>query len=259
MADDSIFIAVSTAVFGLCVGSFLNVVIHRLPLSRSIVHPPSSCPKCGRQIRFYENIPVISYLLLGGRCRGCKTEISIRYPVVELLGGCFAVLVLLRFGLTASAAIYYVFVMTLLAITFIDIDHQIIPDVMSLPGIPLFFLASFVVPALTWKQSLVGILVGGGSLYAVAVVYSLLTGRSGMGGGDIKLLGMIGAMVGATGVFFTIFVSSLVGTAVGMAVMLAKGKDFKLKIPFGPFLAAGAVSYIFFGPQVIRWYFNLMG
>jgi leader peptidase (prepilin peptidase)/N-methyltransferase len=146
----------------------------------------------------------------------------------------------------------------LLVITFIDIDHQIIPDVITLPGIPICFAASFVLPKITYLESILGILVGGGSLFVVAWMYHLLTKKEGMGGGDIKLLAMMGAIVGWQGVLFTIFVASAVGTVSGLLIMLKTRKTMKLAIPFGPFLAIGSIVYILFGPQLITWYFNLL-
>jgi leader peptidase (prepilin peptidase)/N-methyltransferase len=183
----------------------------------------------------------------------------VRYPIVELLGGLFALGTYLKFGLSLETPIYYLFIATLLVVTFIDIDHRIIPDVISLPGIPIFFAASFALPAITYKDALLGILVGGGSLFLVAWLYSLLTKKEGMGGGDIKLLAMMGAIVGWQGVFFTIFVASLVGTLAGLAVMLKSRQGVKLAVPFGPFLSIGAITYIFFGRQLINWYFNFLG
>jgi leader peptidase (prepilin peptidase)/N-methyltransferase len=239
---------------GLCIGSFLNVCIYRVPQGASIVSPPSACPGCGARIRWYDNLPVISYILLGRRCRHCKTSISIRYPLVELLTGIFAVTVALQFGFQWESLIYFIFIAALLVVTFIDLDHRIIPDVISLPGIPIGFAASFALPAVTWSNSLYGILLGGGSLLAIAWGYRLITGKDGMGGGDIKLLAMIGAFLGWQGVIFTIMASSLIGTIVGIAVMVKAGKSMKLAIPFGPFLAAGAVLHLFFGPRIIHWY-----
>ncbi|KPJ77079.1 MAG: peptidase A24 [Deltaproteobacteria bacterium SG8_13] len=240
--------------FGLCVGSFLNVCIYRIPESKSIVTPGSMCPRCGVKIRFYDNIPLLSYLLLRGRCRNCRASIAVRYPLVELLSGALAVAVLIKFGLTPEAAVTYGFAAVLIVITFIDIDHRIIPDVISLPGIAAFFLAARLVPSVTWLDSLIGILAGGGSLFLVAWFYHLITRKEGMGGGDIKLLAMIGAMIGWKGVLFTIFASSASGTLVGLIVMLIKRQNMKLAVPFGPFLALGAVMYLFYGPQVIAWY-----
>ena len=243
---------------GLCIGSFLNVCIYRLPESKSIVHPRSMCPNCDTLIPFYDNIPLLSYLWLKGQCRRCKVKISMRYPMVELLGGLVALGTYLRFGLTIETLIYYVFIAALLVVTFIDLDHRIIPDVITLPGIPICFAASFALPAITYKDALLGILVGGGSLFLVAWVYTILTKKEGMGGGDIKLLAMMGAIVGWKGVLFTIFVASLVGTLAGFAVMLQSRKGMKLAVPFGPFLSIGSITYIFFGTELVTWYLNLL-
>ncbi len=245
-------------IFGLCVGSFLNVCIFRIPADKSIISPGSMCSNCGKAIKFYDNIPVLSFLLLKGRCRFCGASISLRYPLIEILGGLFGVAVVWKFGPTLTAGIYFSFIATLLAVSFIDIDHRIIPDVISLPGIPIFFLASLALPQLTYGQSLLGILAGGGSLFAVAWTYNLLTGKDGMGGGDIKLLAMIGALLGWKGVLFTIFMASAAGTVIGIIVMLYTKKGMKLAVPFGPFLSLGAVIYIFFGTQIIQWYYGLL-
>lgn len=176
---------------------------------------------------------------------------------MEILGGLFALLLYIKYGLTLEALVYYIFTAALILITFIDIDHQIIPDGITLPGIPLAFLASFALPSLTYAESLLGILAGGGSLLLVAWTYHIITGNEGMGGGDIKLLAMIGALVGWKGVIFTIFIASLSGTLVGVIVMLYTKKGVKLAVPFGPFLSAGAVSYFFLGQELIHWYFNI--
>lgn len=243
---------------GLCIGSFLNVCIYRLPASKSIVHPRSMCSNCGTPIAAYDNIPILSYILLKGRCRHCRTGISIRYPLVELLGGLLALAAYLKFGLTIEALIYYVFFAALVVVTFIDLDHRIIPDIITLPGIPIFFAAGFALPNISYSESLLGILIGGGSLFLVAWTYTLITKKEGMGGGDIKLLAMIGAIVGWKGVLFTIFVASLVGTLAGLIVMLQSRKGMKLAVPFGPFLSIGGITYIFFGSSLITWYFNLL-
>lgn len=242
-------------IIGLCIGSFLNVCIYRLPEGKSIVRPPSACGACGHPIRWYDNIPVLSYIALRGRCRQCRAAFSVRYPIVELLNGLFALAVWLRFGPTAQSAVYFAFVAALLVITFIDIDHRIIPDVISLPGIAIGFACSFLLPQLAWHNSLIGILIGGGVLYLVIYGYYLITGVVGMGLGDVKLLAMIGAFIGWQGVLFTIMASSFIGTLVGVAEMIRTRQGLKLAIPFGPFLAMGAVLYIFFGPQLIEWYF----
>jgi leader peptidase (prepilin peptidase) / N-methyltransferase len=240
--------------FGLFIGSFLNVCIYRIPENASIVTPPSNCPGCGTPVRFYDNIPVLSYLLLLGKCRSCRMHISLRYPLVEVLTGVVAALCVLRFGFTAVAAIYFAFMATLLVITFIDLDHRIIPDVISLPGIPIFFAATFFLPGIGPVDSLIGILAGGGSLFLVAWGYYMLTGKEGMGGGDIKLLGMIGAITGWQGILLTVFAASITGTVIGGLLMIVSGKNLKLAIPFGPFLALGAAIHVFYGHEIIQWY-----
>jgi len=245
-------------IFGACIGSFLNVCIYRIPAALSIVHPGSSCPRCKTMISFYDNIPIFSYLLLMGKCRHCGAPIAIRYPFVELLGGLFAVACALSFGPTLHGLVVFIFIATLIVVTFIDLDHRIIPDTISLPGIPLFFLAALAVPTVTWHASAIGIVAGGGSLFIVAWVYQFMTGREGMGGGDIKLLAMIGAMIGWQGILFTLFAASAIGTMVGLLAMIRSGKGMKLAIPFGPFLAMGAIIYLFFGNALISWYFNFL-
>ncbi|MFY9941474.1 MAG: prepilin peptidase [Desulfobacterales bacterium] len=245
-------------ILGACIGSFLNVCIYRIPLSKSIVAPGSMCPRCGSSIRFYDNIPILSYLWLRGRCRQCRTPVSLRYPLVELLTALLFTAVAHRFGASVEAGIYMAFSAVMVTITFIDIDHRIIPDRISLPGILLCFLAALALPNMGWKAALLGILVGGGTLFVVAWGYSLLTGKEGMGGGDIKLLAMIGALLGWQGVVFTIFSASLLGTVVGLGLMVRTRSDMKLAVPFGPFLAAGALAYIFVGPELVAWYFGLM-
>ena len=247
-----------TIVFGLIIGSFLNVCIYRLPRSLSLIHPPSMCPSCQTKIPFYDNVPVASYLWLRGRCRHCGAAFSLRYPLVELVSGLFAVAVFARYGFSWESLFLYSLVGALLVITFIDIDHQIIPDVITYPGIGVGFVTSLLVGHITYKESLIGILLGGGILLLVAWGYYLLTKREGMGGGDIKLLAMIGAFLGWKGVIFTIFTGSAIGTAAGVVLALRTGGGRKLAIPFGPFLSVGALLYLFFGPQLIGWYIALM-
>lgn len=244
-------------IFGMVVGSFLNVCICRMPKNESIVSPPSHCPGCSYQIRWYDNIPLVSYLLLRGKCRGCGAHISLQYPLVELLNGILALFLFLRFGPTLAFAALFLFCSALVVITFIDIEHQIIPDEISLPGIAVGFVLSFFLKGHTWLNSLLGILLGGGSLLLVAYAYQRLTGKEGMGGGDIKLLAMMGAFLGWKAVPFIILASSLVGSLVGISLMLIQKKDSKLAIPFGPYLAFGAVLYVFYGKPLIQWYLGL--
>lgn len=252
-----VMLAVFAFTFGAVVGSFLNVCIYRLPLEQSVVSPGSRCMGCGTAIRWYDNIPILSWLVLKGRCRSCKEPFSIRYPLVELLTGLLATALFLKFGLSLSLVVMFLFCAALVVITFIDFDHQIIPDEISLPGIILGFLCSFFLPGHGWLSSLLGIAVGWGSLALIFYGYLWLTGREGMGGGDAKLLAMMGAFLGLQAVPFIIFASSLVGTVAGLSIMAVQRKDRHLAIPFGPYLALGAVLYIFCGPQLIQWYLQL--
>lgn len=245
-------------VFGACIGSFLNVCIYRIPVGASIVRPGSSCPRCQTEIAFYDNIPILSWLLLMGKCRTCGASIAIRYPSVELLTGLFAAACIFFFGSGWYALAAFAFIATLIVVAFIDLDHRIIPDIISLPGIPIFFIAAIAVTDLTWRSSAIGILAGGGSLFAVAWGYQLVTGREGMGGGDIKLLAMIGAFIGWQGILFTLFAASAIGTLIGILAMVRSGKGMKLAIPFGPFLAMGAVVYLFFGDPIVHWYLGIL-
>jgi len=251
--------SICSFILGAVVGSFLNVCICRLPRDESVVSPPSHCPGCGYLIRWYDNIPLLSYLMLRGRCRGCGERISPRYPLVELLNALLSLALYLRFGPTLAFCVLFVLCSALVAITFIDLEHQIIPDEISLSGIVLGFVASFFLAGHGWLNSLLGILLGGGSLLLVAYGYQLLTGKEGMGGGDIKLLAMMGAFLGWRSIPFIIFVSSLAGSLIGISLMLIQKKDSKLAIPFGPYLALGALLYVFYGPRLIRWYLTLGG
>ena len=233
------------AVLGAVVGSFLNVVILRLPSDgESIMFPASHCPGCQQPLRWFENIPVISYLALRGRCRTCGMAISPQYPLVELAMAALSAAVCARFGVGFVGLYYFLFVAALLVIIFIDIHHQIIPDSISLPGIVLGFAGSLGNDQVTWQQSGLGILLGGGVLYAVAFGYYALTRREGMGGGDIKLLAMIGAFLGWQSLPYVLFASSLTGSLVGMVAMVRQGKGGQTRVPFGPFLALGAISYL---------------
>ena len=243
--------------FGLIWGSFLNVCIHRIPLKQSIIHPSSSCPNCGTPVRFYDNIPIISYIFLLGRCRHCSKRISVQYPVVELIMGLLSLGLFLKFGLSPQYFLFFLFSAALVIISFIDLQHQIIPDIISLPGIIIGLAVSFVFIHIGWMDSMIGIIAGGGSLYIVAFVFERLTGKEGMGGGDVKLLAMIGAWMGWRGLLFIILLSSLTGTVIGSISLLAARKGLKAKIPFGPFLSLGALIYLFWGQELKFWYYNL--
>ncbi|MDD2556972.1 MAG: prepilin peptidase [Desulfuromonas sp.] len=257
MPEQDIMAYVAVFVFGSVLGSFLNVCIYRIPLQQSIVFPASHCPACNSALRWYHNIPIISFVVLKRRCGFCQKLISWRYPAVELLNALFylAVFHISSFSLTSLAL--FLFVSALIVISFIDIDHRIIPDVISLPGIVVGFAASFALPWVSWQDSILGILLGGGSLLAVAYIYALFTGKEGMGGGDIKLLAMVGAFLGYKAILPVIFFSSLMGTAVGIPLMLINKADGRLAIPFGPFIALAALLHLFAGAQIIRWYLGL--
>lgn len=245
------YLIFSAALLGAVVGSFLNVVILRLPRAdTSIVFPASHCPQCKQPLRWYDNIPIISYLILRGRCRTCSKSISLQYPLVELTMAILAAVLALRFNFSFVFVLYFIFFAALLVIIFIDFHHQIIPDRISLPGIFIGFVGSFFNDHVTWQQSGLGILLGGGILYAVAYGYYFLTRREGMGGGDIKLLAMIGAFLGWQSLLFVIFSSSVAGSVVGIAAMIKQKKGGQTRIPYGPFLALGAMVYLIFDRQI---------
>jgi leader peptidase (prepilin peptidase) / N-methyltransferase len=246
-----LYLIFSAAVLGALVGSFLNVVILRLPRAdASIVFPASHCPQCKQPLRWFDNIPIISYLILRGRCRTCGTSISLQYPLVELTMAILAAVLALRFAFSFAFILYFLFFAALLVIIFIDFHHQIIPDRISLPGIVIGFVGSFFNDQVTWQQSGLGILMGGGILYAVAYGYYILTRREGMGGGDIQLLAMIGAFLGWQSLLFVIFSSSVAGSVVGIAAMSKQKKGGQTRIPYGPFLALGAMTYLIFNRQI---------
>ena len=256
-------ISASVFTFGVLVGSFLNVCIGRIPDGESIVAPPSRCPKCRTPIAFYDNIPLLSWLILRGRCRACSEPISPRYFVVELMMGSFALALFHWFGLSFSFAVSFVFVAALIVISFIDLAVRIVPDVISLPGIVLglvFSAASYfffhdelgIIP--TPLSSLIGILAGGGFLLATAWLYEKFTGVEGMGGGDIKLLAMIGAFLGWPAIPVTLFIASLLGSVVGITCMVVTGAGRRLALPFAPFLCSGALAYLFYANEIIEIY-----
>ncbi len=225
----SIYTGVFLFVFGATVGSFLNVVILRLPQGLSIVTPRSRCPLCLKQIRWYDNVPIVSFFVLRGRCRDCGATISWRYPLIEALTGLMALLLWLRFGLSLELAVHVVFTAALIAITFIDLDHRIIPNEISLPGILLGFACSFLFPG-HWIDSLIGLLVGGGMLLGVSLLYSAIRGKEGMGMGDVKLLAMLGAWLGWKALLFITLFASLQGIAVAVGLWVF-GVELKPPVP----------------------------
>jgi leader peptidase (prepilin peptidase)/N-methyltransferase len=263
--DSTALIAAIVFLFGAMVGSFLNVCIARIPNGDSVMRPPSHCPKCKKPIPFYDNLPIMSFLILLGRCRSCGERISPRYLLVEVLTGALAAAVYYQFGLSLAFFIAFIFLAALIVISFIDLDVRIVPDTISLPGIAAGLVFSLVAKYLVGDPSgmiptplsaLIGILAGGGFLFVVAWIYERMTGVDGMGGGDIKLLAMIGAFLGWPSIPFTIFLASLSGSVVGLGVMFATGAGRRLALPFAPFLCLGATLYLFFGRELASIYFN---
>jgi leader peptidase (prepilin peptidase) / N-methyltransferase len=253
--DILLFTLITAFCFGAIVGSFLNVVILRLPTEEeSIVFPASHCTSCMADLHWYENIPVFSFLVLRGRCSHCKAKISFQYPLVELSMALLSAGLVQKFGINITTAGYFLFCAALLVIILIDIHHQIIPDVISLPGIIIGLLFSIISPAVSWQDSLLGILAGGGILYAIAIFYLLWRKVDGMGGGDIKLLAMIGAFLGWQALPFVIFASSLSGSIVGLLAMIKQKKGGQTRIPFGPFLSIAALAYLFFQDEIFLLY-----
>ena len=246
-------VAVVVVVFGLVIGSFLNVVIARLPRGESVVSPPSRCPRCKERIRPWDNIPVLSFLLLRGRCRHCRRKISWRYPVVELLSGVLLLLLVHRAENPVVLVPQALFLLALLAVAWIDLDTQTIPDVVTIPGVGLGLAASlFAPPGLA--GALLGALCGSLSLWLVGALYEKTTGVPGMGGGDVKLAAMMGAFLGVGGVFGAIFLASLAGSVFGM-LLIARGKGSRrTAIPFGTFLAPAAIALCLFGDSLFRLY-----
>lgn len=262
-AFSPLFLSLIVFILGAVVGSFLNVCIVRIPEGDSVVHPPSHCPDCKSAIHFYDNIPLLSYLFLRGRCRYCGEPISTRYFVVELLTAILGLVLFQRFGSGLAFLAGFVFVAGLIVVSFIDLRVRIVPDVISLPGIVIGLLFSIVgrflisdphaiVPSPL--SALLGILVGGGFLLALAWAYEAFTGVEGMGGGDIKLLAMIGAFLGWTSIPFTLFFASLTGSVMGLGFMIAKGVGRRFALPFAPFLCLGALLYLLFGQELVRFY-----
>ncbi len=267
------------ALFGLIIGSFLNVCIVRLPRGGSIVSPPSHCPRCREPIRFYDNIPVISFLLLRAKCRSCGEPISWRYPLVEIMNAAFYVWIIREFGPGGEAGLLMAFCSALIVITFIDFDHQIIPDAITLPGILIgvtmgpFFLPSLYEPLpfnlghlvphawpwlVSFLNSVIGMLCGGLPLWLLGWIWEKLRHVEAMGGGDVKLMGMVGSFLGWKGAFLTIFLGAITGSVVGVALILLKRLDPGRVIPFGPFLALGSMVTALYGPDIIFWYLSLV-
>ena len=274
---------ISALIFGAIVGSFLNVVIHRVPLEESIVFPNSSCPKCKNAIKSYDNIPILSWLILGGKCRNCKNPISARYPAVEFLTGLMFLLVYWQIGFVWYLPVCFIFVAAMISLVFIDSEHMILPDVITYPllffalivrlAFPIFYQADFFhdtqifplnaldssIPAwlVSFLGAVLGGLVGGGSLWLVGEIWKRLRGVEAMGFGDVKMMIGVGALLGWQLTLLTIFLGALTGSIIGIFVMMKDRENgLQAKIPFGIFLGIGAIIALLFGEKIIVWYFN---
>ena len=268
-----------TVLIGLAIGSFLNVCISRIPQQESVVKPRSRCPECKKPISSFDNIPILSYILLGGRCRNCKTRISIRYPLIEALTGVVSGLIYLKFDIGIEWVVYFLFCAALIALAFIDADHRILPDVITLNGLwiglaislflwmPAPLIARLLQSAgvtdpgprlVSIVSSLIGAAVGGGLLWGVREAYFRLRGVEGMGFGDVKMMAMVGAFIGTALTLFTILVGSVLGSIIGLVVMRFAGKDRNYELPFGTFLSLGAILAVLYGNDLIRLYLNLI-
>jgi leader peptidase (prepilin peptidase)/N-methyltransferase len=248
---------------GLSIGSFLNVVIYRMPREMSIVYPPSTCPVCKNQIKWYDNIPIVSYIILKGRCRFCKTPISIRYPIVEFITGICALISYLKFGFTTEFVFTFYFLASMVALSFIDWDFKIIPDEINylglLSGLIFAGIKSYQLKEFTpLIDCVIGAIVGSGFLFLIFYFYLKVRKIEGLGLGDVKLLAFVGSYVGWFGALFTIFFGSVLGLVASLYFMKKeKNDDFmKLEIPFGPFLALAGVIYMFFGEKIYSFYFG---
>ena len=274
------FFYVAIGVLGAIIGSFLNVVIHRLPREESIVFPNSRCPSCGTAIAFYDNIPMLSYAVLGGRCRSCKTHISARYPAVELLTGLVWAAVAMHDGMSWALPFDLIFVTAILALIFIDAEHMILPNAITYPGIIFALVARITLPLLLrqphfddvpmlldgpfdgwplWAASLggavIGGLAGGGSLWLMGWLWEKLRGVEAMGLGDVKMMFMVGGYLGWRLTILNIFVAVLSGSVTGIVLMAAKGdRNMQMLLPFGIFLGIGAIAALLFGSHIVEWY-----
>ncbi|MCC6868290.1 MAG: prepilin peptidase [Burkholderiales bacterium] len=274
---DPVAATVVAAVVGLCVGSFLNVVIHRLPkmLERGwqeqcaelrgetpasaprydLVAPRSACPACGHAIAAIENVPVVSWLALRGKCKGCQARIPARYPVVELLGGAFAALAIWHFGPTWQGLAACAFLWTLVALTFIDFDTQLLPDDLTLPLLWGGLLANLHGLFVPLQEAVIGAMAGYLVLWSIYWIFKLVRGKEGMGYGDFKLLAALGAWLGWKTLPMIVLGSSLVGAAIGITLVVVKGRDHNVPLAFGPYLAIAGMIALFFGPALVRVYF----
>jgi leader peptidase (prepilin peptidase) / N-methyltransferase len=249
-------LVIVVAALGLAIGSFLNVCIYRLPKGESLAFPPSHCTTCGRPLRSYENVPVFAWVALRGRCRTCGARISVMYPVVELVAGVVAAVWFSHFGLSVLFAARLVFAFALIVLFVIDLQHRILPNVITVPGIAAGFLFSLVGPPDQpgWMASLLGLVAGGGSLFLLAEAYYRVRGEEGLGMGDVKMLAMIGAFLGWKLMLLTLVFGSFLGSLVGVAMIVTRAGGLKYALPFGTFLAVAALAASIVGDPIVQWY-----
>ncbi len=247
---------------GAIIGSFLNVVIYRYPREQSVVYPPSRCPRCGASIRWFDNVPVLSWILLFGRCRDCRSSIDVRYPLVELANGLFYLAIFLHSGISIMSLLLAASVSATIVLIFIDAEIQMLPDVIDLPGIAVGLLVGVVahshpatglVTSGNLLDSVVGAIAGAAILLSVAFLYRVIRRVEGMGLGDVKMLAMIGSIVGWQWLFAVLMIASVSGSIVGVAIIVSTGSDFKLALPFGVFLGLGLLTVLFFGDILSSW------
>ena len=249
------FIEVVLLLFGLCVGSFLNVCIHRLPLKQSVVRPGSRCPSCGYELRWYDNIPVLSYVMLRARCRSCSRPISLQYPLIEVVTAIVFLAHWYAFGPTPLLAARLVLGCALIVLFMIDLEHQILPDVITLPGIVIGLVLSVFLPPGP-IASLIGVLLGGGVLWAIAEAWFRLRKVEAMGFGDVKMLAMVGAWLGWKMVLLTFVLSSMMGGLVGAVLLASRRADMATRVPFGTMLAVAAMIASLYGGPILAWYLS---
>jgi leader peptidase (prepilin peptidase)/N-methyltransferase len=258
-----LYFAIMLFCFGAVVGSFLNVCIYRLPRDESLVTPPSHCPHCGQGVAWHDNVPILGWLWLRGRCRHCRNPISIQYPLVELITALATLWVGSQLGPTLPMAAVLLLTFAFIVMTGIDLYYYILPDVITLPGVALGLIWTGAAqlgapiggsPLATFPDAFIGALAGGGGLFAFAWLFKRMTGKDGMGMGDVKLLAMIGAWLGWQALPYTLFLAALLGSVAGITWILVSGRDRSLPIPFGPYLIFGGWTYIFWGPAVYGWY-----
>lgn len=252
MSPDALPLTLVT-LLGLAFGSFFNVCIHRVPRGQSTWHPGSRCPGCGYALRWYDNIPVVSYAMLGGRCRKCRARISVRYPIVELAACALFVLHYFVFGLTPLFFVRVAFASVLLVLFVIDLEHHLLPDAITLPGIVVGLASSVFLPP-GFRDAVIGVLAGGGVLWLIGEAYYRYSGQEGMGGGDVKMLAMIGAFLGWKLMLVTLVLSSFAGSVIGVAVIAARRGGMKYALPYGTFLAIGALIASLVGDRIVQWY-----